>query len=501
MVLIRITYLLFALILTILTYVYFTRNYNYWKKRRVPFIKPTFFFGSILEIAFGRSHPGLFIAKHYWKFTGSYFGFFAFTKPYLVITDPELIKTVLIEDFNNFSNRYFHCDEKIDPVMSNGLFAIKNPTWRWLRTKLSPFLSLNKIKHMMANIEECDRNLHNYLEDNLGKNVETKEMSARYTTDAIVKYCFGISANSFINEDGFRLAGKKMLGQSFGRSLIVFCYYYATWIVKLFKFQFIESSAVDFVRDAFENAYCQREANNGKVKNNDLIDILIDLKKQNLEFNGFTFSRENLLAQAVTFFSSGFEAAASTLAFALHELGVNQDIQEKLRNEIKTAVVTHDELTFNAIHQMKYLQMCVSETMRKYPAVSFIHRECIDTYKVPGHELTIEKGTPIIVGVYGLHYNKKYFPDPEKFDPKRFNANNIHKIINCTYLPFGDGPRSCVGQTLGLLIVKTAIIHILRNYIIEKNSFTTEPIILTPFPIIQSKGGVPLTFRRLESAF
>ncbi|KAF5273640.1 hypothetical protein FQR65_LT04640 [Abscondita terminalis] len=487
------------LILAALLHTYLTRNYNYWKLRGVQSIKPKFFFGSILEIAFGRSHPGLFIAKHYWKFKQPYFGFYAFTKPYLVVTDPELIKTVLIKDFNNFSNRYFNCDEKIDPVISNGLFAIKNPTWRWLRTKLSPFLSLGKIKHAIPNIDECDKNLNGYIVQNLGKNIEVKEMSARYTTDAIVRCCFGISANSFVNEKGFRLAGKKMLGQSIGRKLIVFCYYYATWIVKLFKFQFIESSAVDFVRGEFENAFYERETS--KIKKHDLIDILIELKNQNIEYNGFSFSRENLVAQAVTFFSSGFEAAASTLAFTLHEVCIHQHIQDKLRKEIKTVLSENGELSFNAIQQMKYLHMCVSETIRKYPAVSFIHRECVDDYQVPGHDLVIEKGTPIIVGLYGLHYNSKYFPDPYKYDPERFNSENVQNSINCTYLPFGEGPRSCVGQLLGLLIVKKAIINILRNYFIEPNSFTRDPIILTPFPIVQSKGGVPLTFTKLEHSF
>ncbi|KAK5645831.1 hypothetical protein RI129_004295 [Pyrocoelia pectoralis] len=484
-----------------LGYYLIAENYDYWKKRGVPYIKPKPFFGSILEVALGRAHPGKYIGQYYYKFDSPYFGFFAFKKPYLVITDLDLIKTILIKDFNSFANRYFVSDKNIDPIMSSGLFAIHNPTWKWLRHKLSPFLSLAKIKLMVPLIQECNDCLRDYLNENIEKTMEVKEVSAKYATDVIVKCSFGINSNSFKREDGFRLAGKALLGQSFRRSLIVFSYYYAPKLVKIFKFRFIESSAVEFIRKVVLETYRKREESGVKNKRKDLIDILIEMKNEGAEFEEFKLDDDTLVAQAVTLFSSGFEAAASTLAFTLHELAVNPDIQHKLREEIRNVMEKDKDLSFSGIQSMKYLNMAVTETMRKFSATSFIHRECLEDYKISSTGLVIEKGTPIIVGQYGLHYDEKYFPDPQKYKPERFSDDNDSNLTNRSYLPFGEGPRACIGQMLGILLVKMAVMEILRNFSIERDSTTVEPVILTPFPIIQAKGGLPLRFKRLDIQF
>jgi cytochrome P450 family 6 len=73
-----------------------------------------------------------------------------------------------------------------------------------------------------------------------------------------------------------------------------------------------------------------------------------------------------------------------------------------------------------------------------------LNRQCVKQYKVPGSEAVIEEGTPVIVSVLGLHRDPEYFPDPLEFDPERFNSEN--KVVPFTYLPFGDGPRNCIGK-------------------------------------------------------
>lgn len=88
----------------------------------------------------------------------------------------------------------------------------------------------------------------------------------------------------------------------------------------------------------------------------------------------------------------------------------------------------------------------VSETLRKYPIAFGLLRECTQTYQVPDSDLVIEKGVKVIVPVYALHRDPKYFPEPERFDPERFSTENKQKIIQGTYLPFGDGPRICIGN-------------------------------------------------------
>lgn len=86
----------------------------------------------------------------------------------------------------------------------------------------------------------------------------------------------------------------------------------------------------------------------------------------------------------------------------------------------------------------------ISETLRKYPVLPFLDRRCNADYKIPGSNLVIEKGIPVYIPLFGLHYDEKHFPDPEKYIPERFAQNvNADKLI---HFPFGYGPRICIGE-------------------------------------------------------
>ena len=89
--------------------------------------------------------------------------------------------------------------------------------------------------------------------------------------------------------------------------------------------------------------------------------------------------------------------------------------------------------------------MVVSESLRKYPAVAYMDRISLADYKVPNSDLVIEKGTPIFISIMGLHYDSRYFPNPEKYDPLRFTEEAKSNRPSFAYLPFGGGPRGCIG--------------------------------------------------------
>lgn len=90
--------------------------------------------------------------------------------------------------------------------------------------------------------------------------------------------------------------------------------------------------------------------------------------------------------------------------------------------------------------------MVVSETLRKYPSLPFLDRTTVETYKMPNSDLVIQKGTPVFISMLGMHYDPEYFPDPEKYDPERFNEKNKRNIPAYSYFPFGEGPRACIGE-------------------------------------------------------
>lgn len=86
------------------------------------------------------------------------------------------------------------------------------------------------------------------------------------------------------------------------------------------------------------------------------------------------------------------------------------------------------------------------ETLRKYPPITFLNRQCVKDYKLPDMEVQISKGTAVVISVLGLHHDPEYFPDPDVFDPERFSEGKKSLIKSFSYLPFGDGPRACIGK-------------------------------------------------------
>lgn len=80
--------------------------------------------------------------------------------------------------------------------------------------------------------------------------------------------------------------------------------------------------------------------------------------------------------------------------------------------------------------------------------LGFLDRKCMTDYKVPGHDLVIPAGTPVFLSLNGLQRDPKYFPNPEKYDPYRFSDERNQEIVPFTYMPFGEGPRICIGNVI-----------------------------------------------------
>jgi cytochrome P450 family 6 len=128
--------------------------------------------------------------------------------------------------------------------------------------------------------------------------------------------------------------------------------------------------------------------------------------------------------------------------FMSYELALNQDIQDRLRDEINEVLERHNgEVTYDAIMDMKYLDMVFNETLRRWPINDKQFRMCSKDLKIPNTDLTIEEGTFIMIPAIGLHLDERFWEEPEKFDPERFNEENVKKIVPYSYIPFSEGPR------------------------------------------------------------
>lgn len=159
-----------------------------------------------------------------------------------------------------------------------------------------------------------------------------------------------------------------------------------------------------------------------------------------------------IAAQVLIFFLAGFDTISTVLSFLSYHLAVDPTIQNKVYQEIKEILNTEKnaKITYETLLKMKYLDQVVSETLRMYPPGVILNRTCTKDYLIKAQnsdevDFVVDKGTSVSVPVISIQRDPKYFPDPEKFDPDRFSDENKGKIIPGSYIPFGSGPRNCIG--------------------------------------------------------
>lgn len=198
--------------------------------------------------------------------------------------------------------------------------------------------------------------------------------------------------------------------------------------------------------------------------------------------NGAQLSIDDIIAQAFIFFLAGFDTASTLMCFVAHELAINPEIQEKLWEEVDSVTKNGDsDISYETVSKMKYMDTVINETLRKYPPAPVTDRLCVKSYTLPkptpeSREYIAEPDTAIWIPIYGLHHDPKFFPDPDKFDPERFNDENQDKINPYVYLPFGVGPRKCIANRFALMETKILLVNILQNFVLERSEKTIDPI-------------------------
>ncbi|KAK2586912.1 hypothetical protein KPH14_009845 [Odynerus spinipes] len=455
--------------------IYAKYKLNYWKRRGVESLPADLIFGNFKDAVLFRSAPGWHLGQLYKQARqdAPYVGFYIFHKPCLLLRDPEIIKQIMIRDFENFSDRHFAGSNQKDSIGMKNLFGLKNPAWKYLRSKITPTLTRGKLRQMFPLMTEVGNPMMGFLKSQpADKNdirvVDAQELSYKYTTDLIASVALGTKMDSFNYPNAEFSAAVTEFFHGFKRMVALVTVFFMPELVELLGSRMLFNSS--FVRKVFWDAMENREKSG--QKRGDFIDSLVQLKhgEQNPDYK---FEGDNLLYQSGTFFS-GFESSSTCGSFTLMELANNMECQERARQDINKAIDKHG-WTYEAFNEMKYLDQAIAEGLRLHPPVSTIDRYTRQNYQIPGTDIILEKGTPIYISLYGLQEDPKYFDEPEVYNPDRF-AEGVP--VPDAYIPFGTGPRMCVGMKVGQLHAKVVLAFLLRDYVIwqeEKDKSVLDP--------------------------
>jgi cytochrome P450 family 6 len=275
-------------------YVYFKTSFAYWKQRKVPYVTPTFPFGSVRNLMLLRKPIGHAFQDIYNELEGEkYGGFYTFTKPGFVFLDPDIIKNILVKDFSSFHDRGFFTDENYEPLTGH-LFLLPGNKWRNLRVKLTPTFTSGKMKMMFQTLVDSGHELGTILEEAASNEeiIEIKDIVARFTTDIISSCAFGIQCNCLQNPDAeFRQWGRKIFESSITRAVATSISALVPSAVSALNLRSIDPEISKYFRSMVQETVSYREKNN--IKRNDFLQLLIQIKNKGKGEEGYKNSQQN----------------------------------------------------------------------------------------------------------------------------------------------------------------------------------------------------------------
>ncbi|XP_076663918.1 cytochrome P450 9e2-like isoform X6 [Andrena cerasifolii] len=440
------------------------------------------------------------LQRVYNRFPGArYFGFYNFSMPVIVLRDPELLTMIGVKNFDQFCDRRGFADEDVDPVMGGNLFSLRGDRWRYMRRVLSPAFTASKMKTLFTLMSDCAVSFADYIamESKGGKVYDLKNIFGRYTTDIVATCCYGLSVDSMKNPNNdFYRFGKETLNFLSGLSIKFLMGKNFPTLFKLLGVRFFSDEAHKYFLRIVGDTVRMREEKG--IYRPDMIQLMMEARDK----DGGGLTIDEMTYQAFLFFLAGYDTTSSCLCFAAHEIAVNPEVQAKLRTEVEEVVrKTDGKPTYEAIRDMRYMDAVLNETLRLYSVVTFLDRVCVKEFQLPpatpgSNPVTMKPGGIVWFLPFALQRDPALYPEPMKFNPERFMNGEISQP---NYVPFGLGPRSCIGNRFAVMESKVVLFHLLWRCDLEPSADTSVPMKFNKKSFVPAaENGFWLNFRTRE---
>jgi len=419
----------------------------------------------------------------------------------------------LIKDFDHFVDRTpfgmtLNENDEYDQLLLNMFALERGDVWKTHRSMVSPIFTTGKLKLMYPLLIKVSEQMENYISRNTSQEIDSKDLFFKFALDGIATSGFGIDINTFKDPNNIFCQMVKEIQRApdseAGSGWELFKFSMAMFfpiIGKVMKVPNVSPKGAGFLRNSLRKTIeMRRKAEvRGAPKRNDILDLIIEVlqnKKENLGDSNYEddFDRnaaidlanvsnsemdveKTLISNAFLLFAAGTDTTSSTLSFAVHYLLKYPHLQERIRDEINENVGDKDEVTFEVIQNMKYLEKFLYETLRNSHAfTTIIERICTKDYEVPGTTYTIKKDEIVNFSIiYEKMKNESLsFYNGSEFDPENFDSSNNPDSFS--FFGFGQGPRNCIGKRFAVMLMKLALVHILRRHQLIKSKNTKDDL-------------------------
>ncbi|XP_058498464.1 cytochrome P450 3A40-like [Solea solea] len=450
--------------------------YGHFKNLGIQGPKPLPFIGTFLGYTKGVQYYDMENFQKYGRMWGLYDG----RMPLLAVMDTSMIKTILVKEcYSVFTNRR---DLGLNGPLRDAVSITEDEKWKRIRSVLSPSFTSGRLKEMytimLKHSDNMMRSLHKTVDSD--DVIEVKEVFGPYSMDVVTSTAFSVDIDSIDHpNDPFVTNIKKMVKFQFLNPLLllIILFPFLSPLLEKMDVSFFPAETLKFFYSFLKIVKSDRKKDDHKNRV-DFMQLMVD--SQNAEDNANDQSSQKgltddeILAQAMIFIFAGFETTSSTLSFLSYCLATNPDTQRTLQEEIDETFPNKAQPTYESLMQMEYLDMAVNESMRLYPIAGRLERMTKTSVEVNG--VTIPKGTIIMVPIYVLHRDPALWPEPEVFKPERFSKENKDNIDPYAFLPFGSGPRNCIGLRFAMLMMKLAVVKVLQDFSFETCRETQIPM-------------------------
>uniref|UniRef100_A0A0A9YE48 Cytochrome P450 6k1 n=3 Tax=Lygus hesperus TaxID=30085 RepID=A0A0A9YE48_LYGHE len=480
---------------------------QHWKKHGIPGPTPLPFIGNMLSMLLLTKTQGEILREFHEAFPDEpVVGFYYFMQPRLLIRDRSLIDKIWIKDFSHFTSRQGEADLLNDPINSN-LFNLNGNVWRSIRVKFAPMFTTGKLRYMFTHINSVGNNFIQHLEKTQNENVDSLDLMKTYTIDVISTTAFGMQPGPMDDPNNeFRQQGRQIMPANFLTfAKLIMIFIFPNLSQKL-GVNFTPKSVNLYFCDALKRVLNHRKLT-GTVRN-DFVQQMISLQEKGVikvdnpdasdEYLKIEDAPEmkieptdDLLAgQAFAFLLAGFDTTALGLMMSIFDMAANQEIQEKARAEVRKVVDSLEgEVTYDSLKSMEYLEGALKETLRIHSIAPMLFRKCNTKYKLPGIPYTVQVGDSVALSSFAIHMDPEVYPEPEKYLPTRWLDDSSFPAGS--FIPFGYGPRICIGMRLAMVEIKSIVAKVLLNYKISLHPSVQLPLTLNPVSVFNQPARNP----------
>jgi cytochrome P450 len=361
-------------------------------------------------------------------------------------------------------------------LLGNGLPLIDGDFWLRERRMLQPAFHRERLGRLASTAQAViETHLDTWLEKSKQGPLDIDEEMMRLTLTVIIKSMFSAQIDDKIEalSHAFNVSSKFMLWRSQQASAPPLWFPIPRNLEYNRALKTLNETIHPLIADA------------RRSPRDDLLAMLLEMRDQD---SGEGMSDQQARDEVVTIFFAGHETTAATMAWAYYLLSAHPEVEDKLRQELKT-VLNGRAPSFADLPKLIYMQQVLNEVLRLYPSAYLFAREALSDDVLDGYPIPAR--TLIFITPYITHRNPKYWPDPERFDPGRFTPEAVADRPKHVYYPFGEGPHVCIGNNFAIMEMQLILAASLQRF--RLRLVPGHKVGLKPEATLRPKGGIKMT--------